>query len=56
MYSVKHSEKGSIQEFERTSYQADSFLVRGQEELNRLIDHRLVRFAYQPAASTATSR
>ena len=54
MYSVKHSEKGSIQEFERTSYQADSFLVRGQEELNRLIDHRLVRFAYQPVLEVAT--
>ncbi|MCB5942601.1 EAL domain-containing protein [bacterium 210820-DFI.6.52] len=54
MYSVKHSEKGSIQEFERTSYQADSFLVRGQEELKRLIDHRLVRFAYQPVLEVAT--
>ena len=28
--------------------------MRGQEELNRLIDHRLVRFAYQPVLEVAT--
>lgn len=54
MYTIKHSDKGRIQEFDRLTYQQNSFLIGGQEALNRLIDNQLVRFALQPILDVRT--
>lgn len=54
MYTIKHSDKGRLQEFDRAAYQENSILIGGQEALNRLIDSQLVRFALQPILEVRT--
>nr|WP_173023451.1 MULTISPECIES: EAL domain-containing protein [unclassified Pseudoflavonifractor] len=51
MYSIKHTVKGSIQEFSREEYGRKSILIQGQDALNQLIDGRMVRYAVQPVVS-----
>lgn len=51
MYTVKHSAKGYIQEFDHNSYEHNSLLVNGPEALNRLVEQQLVRYAFQPIVS-----
>lgn len=48
MYSVKHSDKGSTGEFDLGKYQENEYLISAQGDLNRLIDERLIDFAFQP--------
>lgn len=48
MYNIKHTIKGGIQEFNKQSYQENASILYGQEDFNRLLDERLVRFALQP--------
>lgn len=48
MYNIKHTIKGGIQEFNKQSYQQNASILYGQEDFNRLLDERLVRFALQP--------
>ena len=45
MYSIKHTVKGRIQEFDREDYERNSILIQGQDALNRMIDGRLVRIS-----------
>lgn len=54
MYTIKHTTKGSIAEFDMTAYRKDSILMTGIEEMNRLIDERSVRFAFQSIVSAKT--
>ncbi|MCH5287471.1 MAG: GGDEF and EAL domain-containing protein [Christensenellaceae bacterium] len=54
MYTIKHSTKGNIAEFDMTSYSADSVLLTGVEELNRIIEERSVRYAFQSIVSAKT--
>ena len=51
MYTVKHSKKGGFAEFDMTTYTADSVLLTGVEEMNRIIDERSVRYAFQSIVS-----
>ena len=51
MYTIKHSTKGSIAEFDENEYKKDSILMTGVEEMNRIIDEERVRFAYQAIVS-----
>ena len=51
MYSIKHTVKGRVQEFDSRDYEDKSILIQGQDALNRLIDGRLVRYALQPVVS-----
>ncbi|MEG0596510.1 MAG: EAL domain-containing protein, partial [Oscillospiraceae bacterium] len=51
MYNIKHTVKGALQEFDRTTYEEKSILIHGQDALNRLIDGKLVRYALQPIVS-----
>ncbi len=51
MYTIKHSTKGSIAEFDENEYKKDSILMTGVEEMNRIIDEERVRFAYQAIIS-----
>lgn len=48
MYNIKHTVKGVMEEFDRRTYEEKSILIQGQDALNRLLDHRLVRYAFQP--------
>ncbi|MEG0616383.1 MAG: EAL domain-containing protein [Oscillospiraceae bacterium] len=48
MYEVKNSVKGSIKSFDAEIYRRDSFLLKGREELNRLVEEELVDYAFQP--------
>lgn len=48
MYMVKHSVKGIVKEFDLKEYTHNSYMLTGSEELNRLLDTKEVRFAFQP--------
>lgn len=51
MYMAKHSTKGVLQEFDFASYQKNSYLLSGREELNQLLERDDVPFALQPILS-----
>ena len=51
MYMAKHSTKGVLQEFDFSSYQKNSYLLSGREELNQLLERDDVPFAVQPILS-----
>ena len=54
MYHIKHTVKGMIYEFEAESYKEKSILIWGQDDLNRFLENRLVRYAFQPIISAVT--
>lgn len=47
MYTIKHTTKGNIAEFDPEAYMNDEILVTGIEELNRIIDSKDIRYAFQ---------
>lgn len=48
MYDVKNYQKGGIREFDLETYHNDKLLFNGRQELNELIENKLVKYAYQP--------
>ena len=56
MYTIKHSKKGEIAEFDMSTYSQDSVLLTGVEEVNRIIDERSVRYAFQPIVVAKTGQ
>ena len=54
MYTVKHSRKGEIAEFNRDLYVQNSVLLTGVEELNRVLEGNCVRYAFQSIVSART--
>ncbi|MEG2144347.1 MAG: GGDEF and EAL domain-containing protein [Oscillospiraceae bacterium] len=48
MYTVKNSVKGTYRIFNMESYSENAVVYKGQEELNKLIENNLVRYAFQP--------
>ena len=48
MYTAKHNMKGSLMEFDAREYASNSYMLEGQEELNRLFERETVDYAYQP--------
>lgn len=56
MYTIKHSTKGSLAEFNAEIYKRDSILMTGIEEVNRIIDSEAVRFAFQPIISVKSGK
>lgn len=48
MYTVKHSRKGDLEDFDPALYREDWYLTQGQGDFNSLVDNRLVRYAAQP--------
>ena len=54
MYTVKHSTKGGIAEFDADSYSTDSDKMADLEELNRIIDESRVQYAFQSIVSVKT--
>ena len=51
MYTIKHSTKGGIAEFDIESYSADSVLLTGVEEMNRILEEGRVKSAFQSIVS-----
>ena len=54
MYRIKHSAKGELAEFDMDSYEKDSVLITGIEEMNRIIDEGSVKYAFQSIVSAKT--
>ncbi|MFV0314356.1 MAG: EAL domain-containing protein, partial [Anaerotignum sp.] len=54
MLEAKQAEKGSIYEFDKLRYKNRSYLLENSEAINRLIDDKLVRFAFQPIVDLKT--
>lgn len=54
MYTIKHSTKGEIAEFDKAVYEKDSVLITGVEEMNRIIDERRVQYAFHSIVSVET--
>ena len=56
MYTIKHSTKGEIAEFDWNSYSTDSVLLTGVEEMNRIIEECSVKYAFQSIVSAKTGK
>lgn len=54
MYQAKHTNKGTIAEFDSDLYEKENIVILGKEDLNRLIEQKLVKFAFQPVVSVKT--
>ncbi len=54
IYNVKHSYKGSLQEFDLDIYKKNSVLVQGTEAFNRMIEKNLINYALQPIIIAGT--
>lgn len=54
MYEIKNRDKGNVGEFSMDTYNKDSILLYGKEELNHFIDQRLVKYAFQPIIDAKT--
>lgn len=56
MYEIKHSDKGNVGEFDKETYDKDSILLSGKEELNQFIEEELVLFEFQPIVDAKTAK
>jgi diguanylate cyclase (GGDEF)-like protein len=54
MYTIKNNKKGSIAEFDIDTYNKDSILVTGIEEMNRIIDECSIKYAFHGIVSAKT--
>lgn len=54
MYEGKHTVKGELREFKREVYLAESFMLSGKEELNRVLDNQIIDFVFQPIVNAKT--
>lgn len=56
MYTIKHSTKGALAEFDMSTYNKDSILITGIEEMNRIIDEHSIKYAFQSIISAKTGK
>ena len=54
MYTIKHTTKGEIAEFDMKAYMQDSVLLTGMQEMNRIFDENGVRYAFQSIVDART--
>lgn len=54
MYTIKHTTKGEIAEFDMNAYAKDSVLITGVEEMNKIIDECRIRYAFHSIVSAKT--
>ncbi len=54
MYTGKHTLKGELRQFSKEVYLAESFMLSGKEELNRVLDNEFVEFVFQPIVNAKT--
>ncbi len=55
MYEGKHTLKGELREFNKEAYSAESFMLSGKEELNRILDNQFIDFVFQPIIDAKTA-
>ncbi len=48
MYTVKHTRKGTMADFDQAIYQENRILLQGQEAFNHLLEQRMVDYMLQP--------
>ncbi len=54
MYTIKHTTKGALAEFDMNAYEKDSVLITGVEEMNKIIDECRVKYAFHSIISAKT--
>ncbi|MDO5602175.1 MAG: EAL domain-containing protein [Oscillospiraceae bacterium] len=54
MYNVKNTRRGELLEFNAGAFERDAVLLNGKEALNRFVEQRQVRFAFQPIVDAST--
>ncbi|MCH5349536.1 MAG: EAL domain-containing protein, partial [Oscillospiraceae bacterium] len=54
MYTIKHSTKGELAEFDKSAYDSDAILITGVEEMNRIIDECSVKYAFHSIVNAKT--
>ncbi len=54
MLEAKQKEKGSIYQYDQETFNRMSYLIENSELINRLIDEKLIRFAFQPIVNIKT--
>ncbi|MEG1801468.1 MAG: diguanylate cyclase, partial [Oscillospiraceae bacterium] len=48
MYNVKNTCRGELMDFDREIFNRDEVLISGREALNRFIENRMFKYAFQP--------
>ncbi len=56
IYQGKQVAKGKINHFDYDQYAHESYMLHGTEELNRVLDFELVKFAFQPIVDARTGQ
>lgn len=51
MYTVKNTTKGQLADFDYEKYKKDGYIITGKEELNKIIDEKLINYKFQPIVS-----
>ncbi|MDE6502406.1 MAG: GGDEF and EAL domain-containing protein [Ruminococcus sp.] len=54
MYTIKHTTKGEVAEFDINAYTKDSVLINGIEEMNKIIDECRIKYAFHSIISAKT--
>jgi diguanylate cyclase/phosphodiesterase len=54
MYSVKHTDKGRLGDFDIEDYRKNEFIMSGQEEFFHIVESRKVRYAFQMIVDART--
>ncbi len=55
MYGAKHSDKGCINEFDRSLYDKEYIILSAKEELNNLIENKRIKYAFQPIVNARSA-
>ncbi len=56
MYTAKSTTKGTLCEFSQEAYDTNAYLLDNREAINRLLDDKLIRFAFQPIVCLKTGK
>lgn len=56
MYEAKNKVKGTVFEFDKSSYRENAYLLENREAINRLLDEKLIKFAFQPIIDVRTGK
>lgn len=54
MYLVKRTHRGHIEDFDLDRYHSSAYLVQNHEELNSIIERKLIDYAFQPIFNAVT--
>lgn len=54
MYDTKNTYKGFYKEFDKDTYERDAMLLESKEELNRIIEEKAIKYAFQPIVDIKT--